>query len=183
MIEIKISNLNESVSRLVVISGQVEALHINVRRPIDDLTYYRQIAPILSPMVRADDSFMYVGKERLRMTVEPITGFMSCEGRSVVEIIQEVQREGVREDLEAWSPRNILKSIIDFEEKNGKLIEEQMTTLSNTEKDLLLEQEVRDVEDEDRKLEREILGTKQVQKVITPLEAARRRAAKDRDNI
>jgi len=183
MIEIKVSNINESISRLVVFSGQVEVLHLHVRRPINEITYYNQVAPILSPMVRADESYMYVGSERLRMTVEPVTGFMSCGGRSVVEIVQEIQREGAQEGAEAWSPRNVLCTAIDFEQKQDEILEQQRGTLSQTNEDLLREQEVRSREDEDRKLEKEILGTKTVQKMITPLEAARRKAAQVREGI
>ena len=156
---------------------------MNIRRPIDELTYYRKIAPILAPMVRADESFMYVGTERLRMNIEPVTGFMSCGGRSTVEIIQEIQREGSRKDQEAWSPHNILKSAIEFEQKQSQILEEQQKMLASTNEDLLREQEVRDREDEDRKLEKEILKTRRATIYMTPLEAARRRAAKARKEI
>jgi hypothetical protein len=183
MIEIKVSNINESSSRLIVMSGQIEVLHLNIRRPIEELTYYQQVAPILAPIVRADDSFMYVGSERFRMTVEPITGFMSCGGRSTVEIIQEIQREGAQEGQEAWSPHHILLSAIDFEQKQDQILMEQRETLSSKNEDLLHEQEVRDREDEDRKLEKEIIGTKQYHKTMTPLEAARHRAAKTREGV
>lgn len=181
MIEIKVSNIDESTSRLIVMSGQVEVLHLRVKRPLDEHTYYRQVAPVLAPMVRADESYMYVGSERLRMTVEPVTGFMSCGGRSAVDIVQEIQREGAQEGQEAWSPHRVLQTALDFEQKQGQLLEEQRGTLSTTNEDLLREQEARDREDEDRKLEKEILGTKQAQKTITPLEAARLRAARIRE--
>ena len=181
MIEIKVSNINESISRLVVTLGQSEILHMHVRRPLDEQTYYRQVAPILAPMVRKDGGFLYVGAERLRMTVEPVTGFMSCGGRSTIEIIREIQEEGAQEGEEAWSPRRVLDSAIQFEQEQDKLLEEQRGILSGTNEDLLREQEARKDEDVERELEKEILRTSKTQKAMTPLEAARRRAAKTRE--
>jgi hypothetical protein len=183
MIEIKVSNIDESTSRLMVLSGHHEVLHINVRRPIDEGTYYNQVAPILSPMVRADEGYMYVNSERLRMTVEPITGFMSCGGRSVVDIIQEIQRDGVQEGADSWSPSHALRAALEFEQNQNEIIEKQRSTLSQTNEDLLREQEVMDQESEDRKLEREIVGTRTLQKTMTPLQAARLRAAQVRKEI
>lgn len=183
MIEIKVTNKSANQSRLVVVSGTREVLHLDIPRPVDQVTYYKQIAPVLAPMIRSDESYLYVGDERLRMNVEPVTGFMSCGGRNVVDLIQGMQlRAGKSDDL-AWHPRNILRSALEFEQERMDQLKGQYENVDDTNKNLLQEHKVSEEEEEDRKTEREILASKQQAKAKTPLQIAREKAARIRKEV
>lgn len=178
MIEIKVEN-HQDHSQLIVASGNKIIMRLDVPRPIDNGAYYRQIGPILAPMVRNDESYLYVGHERLRMTIEPLTGFMSSGGRGVVDLIREMQEDTSSED-EAWKPSNILNTVLGLSQEAQEFIKEQAQDLEEKNNGLLKDQEAYDIEEEDRKLEKAILKDRQAQRTMTPIEAARHKAARRR---
>lgn len=182
MIEIKVDNYQDH-SRLIVNSGNRTVMSLKVPKPINQDTYYRQVAPILAPLIRNDESYLYVGKERLRVTVDPLTGFMSSGGRGIVDIISNIQEGPSNAEDEKWKPANILNTIISVSKEVQDTIKEQIGTLEQKDKSLLEDKEAFDLEEEHRKLEKEILGDERNQKTMTPLEAARKRAAKTRKSV